>query len=268
MAKTFWRILFAVSLMIIFYYLLWTTTYVPPRKPQSLNRTLGFDHIYVVNLLWRLDRRERMETLGNALDLDFEFFSGVSKYDYRALKNYNFSMSIDQKACFASHYEIYRSIIKSGYRNALILEDDVDIELNITSVMSEIHHVLPQYWDLLYIGHCSKDNSKPLDKESTSAFKLYHSVSPYCTHAYAVSSTGARKLAELIVHPHRPIDLELARWIRKKKLISYSVSPSAIIQWKSKYNPSDIPRSGRTIGYRLKNSTLKSLGYKKNIIIN
>lgn len=39
--------------------------------------------------------------------------------------------NLGKVACYASHVEIYKEIVRRNYTNALILEDDVDTEIEL-----------------------------------------------------------------------------------------------------------------------------------------
>ncbi|RIB14070.1 glycosyltransferase family 25 protein [Gigaspora rosea] len=232
---------------------------------KSLNSTLGFDHIYVVNLETRPDRRIKMDAMINALNLKVEYFPAISKDNHKILDRFNNStyMNSTHKACYVSHYMIYSSIIYNRYDSALILEDDVDIELNITSIMTHIHSLLPSDWDLLYIGHCMGWEGyfdQPLF-DTSETFKLYPSKKPYCTHGYAVSAAGALKLIKLLAELYIPLDLQLISKIEEGVLKSYSVNPAAIIQTND--NPSDVSPGAEFLEHKtLIDSTLRSLGLR------
>ncbi|CAG8816814.1 23038_t:CDS:1, partial [Cetraspora pellucida] len=226
------------------------------------NRTLGFDHIYVIHLDYRTDRFERLKEISSYLGLDFDYFPAVSKYDEEFLRRFGTAnMDLSQKACFLSHYLVYKEIIDKGYNSALILEDDVDFELNITVIMNDILHDLPSSWETLYVGSCQELVGERVGKNS-SLHKLYMSVYPICTHAYAVSYSGVRKIVELIdpVTPCSTIDQCLKIEITDGRLSSYTVHPHPIVQWKADDNPTDIPISWETL-HSLYNSTLRFLGY-------
>ncbi|RHZ35632.1 glycosyltransferase family 25 protein [endosymbiont GvMRE of Glomus versiforme] len=229
--------------------------------------TLDFDHIYVINLPSRKDRREMMESLSKYLKLDFDFVDAVPKEDFETLNEYLSDLEPQYKACYISHYRLYGDILKRGYRSSLILEDDVDIELNITDIMNTYIPYLPKDWELFYIGQCGqKEHKNPLNNQ-TSPFKVYKSESPFCTHAYAVSFLGAQNLLNLLINIKSPIDLELVHYIKKGKISSFTLEPSAIVQWKSKDNPSDISPEQNQWTYPLKNSTLHFLGYHEIVWI-
>ncbi|CAG8611654.1 12063_t:CDS:1, partial [Racocetra fulgida] len=200
--------------------------------------------------------------MASYLGLDFDYFSAISKHDEYILSKYGSAdMDLSQKACYLSHYLIYKEIIDKGYNSALILEDDVDFELNITAIMTDIHHDLPPSWETLYIGSCFESMGEQVGK-SSSVHRLYKSVAPMCMHAYAVSYSGAQKLIELLdpVVPRGTVDYSLSVVIGEGKVSSYSVHPQPIVQRKSVDNPSDIPKS-QLLSFNLLNSTSRFLGH-------
>ncbi|CAG8551876.1 3627_t:CDS:1 [Dentiscutata erythropus] len=184
-----------------------------------------------------------MDKLAYYLDLDFDYYNAASIFDNNHFRKYGYGeLSADRRACYLSHYMIYKLIIDKGLNNALILEDGVDFETNITAIMTDIHRNLPDSWDTLYIGHCFEGMGKPVGNSSF-ANGLYESVNPGCKHAYAVSNSGARKLVEKLdpMKPQGAIDYAILARIMNKEITSYSVHPPPIIQWKSEDESSDIP---------------------------
>ncbi|CAG8837314.1 39955_t:CDS:1 [Gigaspora margarita] len=123
---------------------------------------------------------------------------------------------------------IYSSIIYNRYDSALILEDGVDMELNITSIMTNNHSLLPLDWDLLNIGHCiaGKDflinlyliHQKPLNYIHLKNH-IVHKVMPF-------QPAGALKLIKLHAKLYL---LQLISKIEEGVLKSYSVNPASII---------------------------------------
>ncbi|CAG8496892.1 6227_t:CDS:1 [Racocetra fulgida] len=202
-----------------------------------------------------------MEAIANQLNLDFEFFPAVSKYDRKELDKFNSGQLLtSMKACYVSHYKVYQSIIRNGYGNALILEDDVDIEMNIVNIMTDILLVLPADWEMLYLGHCGFEMYGE-GVGGSDKHKIYQSITPGCTHAYAVSYIGANKLLNELVNPQTAIDLEIIEKIQRGVIISYSFQPQVIVQWRSKDNPSDVSSGTPEHSYPLENSTLHFLGF-------
>ncbi|CAG8521222.1 14049_t:CDS:2 [Cetraspora pellucida] len=81
---------------------------------SQTNNTLGFNKIYFIKYQNEPDYQNIVETLTKMSD----------------------------KLC-------YESIINYGYGSVLILEDDIDIEIRITSIMVDIHRILPADWDIV-----------------------------------------------------------------------------------------------------------------------
>ncbi|CAG8721888.1 9713_t:CDS:1 [Dentiscutata erythropus] len=258
-------IFFMILCLINFYF---PTTLEKPlglKKSKSVNYTLGFDHIFAINLSYRLDRREDMQEIADFLGLDFDFFPAVSRFDRKFLNKYNLAgLSNAQKACYLSHYLIYKEIVKNGYKSALILEDDVDIEFEISRIVSDLSRDLPYDWDMFYISHYNYEEGEILAESGE--FKLIKSTNPINTHGYAVSDRGARKLIEdlNVNKPANPIDVELTSRVHSGFVRSYSIDRTTMIQWKTHDNPSDIPDSRPPFERQeLLNSTRRILGYKQ-----
>ncbi|CAG8443323.1 27575_t:CDS:1 [Dentiscutata erythropus] len=242
---------------------------------QNFNSTfLGFDHIYVINISSLPGTYERLKLIENKLNLNFEFFPAVSQFDNELLNEFNQSeLSSSQKAYYFSHYKIYQSIAQHKYESALILEDDIDFEHNITSIMTEIYQTLSADWEILYLGHCSdwERNSDMYLSEnnnnSPSTYKIFKSKRPYCTHAYAVSYAGALKLLQKLHNiTTNPIDLELVNIIKSNEISSYTIVPPVISRWRFDKSTDLYPGRNTSNLFSLKNSTLHSLGL--NYVLN
>ncbi|CAG8737909.1 5883_t:CDS:1, partial [Racocetra fulgida] len=183
-----------------------------------------------------------MKALGNHLGLDLDFFKAVNKFDDKALSRLNMSdLAAGPKACYLSHYSVFELIVKNGYENAVIFEDDVDMELNITDIMSEVHHNLPNNWDMLYLGHCHEKGDK-LFKTNLTVHVLHKSGYPKCAHGYAVSARGAKKLLEKlkIDNTTNKIDRDIPALIMSGEIISYSIYPRIVVQFKGVNDLSDV----------------------------
>ncbi|CAG8704618.1 9774_t:CDS:1, partial [Racocetra fulgida] len=220
----------------------------------------------------RADRRALMDELGQFHGLCFDYFKAVESDDMevnRLNQSWNLYGFPGIKACYLSHYHIYESIIKNGYSKSLILEDDVDMELDLFDIMSNIHLILPNDWEILYLGHCHEwiDDTKILVSGLSTNHKLHTAVHPQCTHAYAITASAAKKLLEILDIDHTyadaAIDVELADLILDKKFIAYGVHPQIITQWKAKDDMSDTVPEPDAVDkiYTLTNSTLEILGF-------
>ncbi|RIB08462.1 hypothetical protein C2G38_348456 [Gigaspora rosea] len=202
-------------------------------KPKCLNCTLGFDHIFLINLEYRIDRRRRTEALEKHLGLQFDYHKAVNKYDNIAISR--------------------------------VKEDDIDMELNIINILTDIYSHLPNDWDVFYVGHCGESWIE-MTVANINDFELRKTSNPLCTHGYAVSASGARKLVKKlkIDNPTVGIDFELLELIHSGNIISYSINPPIIIQFKTFNDLSDISPGQFAMRLPLFNSTLLHLGYERD----
>ncbi|KAF8174137.1 hypothetical protein K438DRAFT_1849467 [Mycena galopus ATCC 62051] len=178
-------------------------------------------------------------------------------------------LSRSRIACWHSHLSATQGASTHERDKAvLILEDDVDMEADIKERLSSIWSLLPSDWDIVFLGHCLSNEShylplgyvaEPLHNfdlpSSTSTTLLHPSHGPLCTHAYALSPTGAKRLLLHLMHPpfaySRAIDHALAWLVRSGRLNSFSVVPSVIVQRKvGKSNVMPIPGKGKGSGWR------------------
>ncbi|KAL1952376.1 hypothetical protein VTO73DRAFT_1525 [Trametes versicolor] len=90
------------------------------------------------------------------------------------------------------HSEGNQSSLRKPDDAFLILEDDVDMEQDISERLRAVWNVLPAGWDIVFLGHCwSNESHHPAlvepDALSSSAppVALHPSFAPKCTHAYA-----------------------------------------------------------------------------------
>lgn len=184
-------------------------------EPQSQLEPLeGIDKIFVITLKNRPDRRAHMERMISFHNLDVEWWPAETPDSYM-VKMYLDSIRINDglrnhtkhsliMSCYASHVSVYMEIIRRGYKNVLILEDDVDIDLEFRKMWTRRYKAMRnQAWDLLLLGYCTA-MKKPL----LNGWGLPHWIA--CTHSYVISHDFAKNFLSTNEHAHKPIDLELA----------------------------------------------------------
>ncbi|XP_030371927.1 glycosyltransferase 25 family member [Scaptodrosophila lebanonensis] len=175
-------------------------------KPEKTKLTL--DHIYMINLERRPERRQKMENLFAELALDVEHFSAVDGKALNAdivkdmgitiLPGYedpyhHRAMTMGEIGCFLSHYKIWQKIVELEQKEVLILEDDIRFEpylrSNAVRVLEQARSVVE--YDLIYFGRKRlKENEARVDR----ADNLVHAGYSYWTLGYVISLQGARKL--------------------------------------------------------------------------
>lgn len=152
-------------------------------------------------------------------------------------------------AVWNSHISLLRairaqsSVASSGRSDAgiaaLILEDDVSAEYDLVHRLDSIWAFVPTGWDIVFLGHCWSDETffPPLPSSPITSTRIHPSHAPKCTHAYAVSTKGARKLLHHLLYPpfaySRALDQAMAWLVQSKRLKGYSLVPSVVVQSKS-----------------------------------
>ncbi|KAJ1656164.1 hypothetical protein IWQ61_004221 [Dispira simplex] len=232
-----------------------TTLQSPPPKEPSENQTPFarethnrevFGQIYVVNLAKRTDRKDSMITLLRFLDLPGLFTSAVTPDDLAFVPKSaeEHGVGKDQLACWRSHMNIYQDVVRRNLPRALILEDDIDLELNVTDIVETKLQHIPLDWDIFYLGHCSvgKYYGEMWDKEH--GIRLLNGG--WCTHAYMVTQRGAQRLLNLLAKPTAALDQMLAELGEKQTLLPYAAEPQVVAQLRREDDPSDISSSGHS----------------------
>ena len=172
-------------------------------------------------------------------------------------------------ACWHSHLSVIHDIANNALLPSgvtIILEDDVDMEKDIQKQLAYLWPTLPADWDIVFLGsfffsssspfqtlcdlgHCWSDEAGnglvspqiPIghtinNKSSFNHSRLYIARKPKCTHAYALSRTGARRLLLHLRYPpfaySRAIDQAISWLVESGRLKGFSIVPSLVIQRK------------------------------------
>lgn len=177
------------------------------RKP--VKNKLSLDHIYMINLKRRPERRAKMEELFEELGIEAEYFEAVDgkeltterlqEMGVRFLPGYedpyhHRAMTMGEIGCFLSHYRIWVTMVRKELKEVLILEDDIRFEpyfrQNAVRVLNQARSVVE--YDLIYFGRKRlKEESEP---GVTNADNLVHAGYSYWTLGYVLSLQGALKL--------------------------------------------------------------------------
>ncbi|KAF5289156.1 hypothetical protein FQR65_LT02046 [Abscondita terminalis] len=217
-----------------------------PRKD-----TLGFDKIFMINLLRRNDRRRRMNFCFDELGLEVTTIDAVDGklLDVKDLEGITFMpdyadpyhkrpMTLGEVGCFLSHYNIWKEVVENGYEIVFVMEDDVRFEpffrAKVERVLDELAVI--GEWDLVYFGRKRlQDQDEPFLQGSEMLVKVGYS---YWTLGYILTLQGAKKLLSaqpltklLPVDEYLPILFDKHpndQWKRhypKRDLIAFSSAP-------------------------------------------
>lgn len=138
----------------------------------------------------------------------------------KELADAEFTYFSDQKltfgelGCFMSHRAIYADIVKKGYSNVIVFEDDVKIlSERFKDDVCRILKNIPENTDLVFLDlHIERNSIKYfLDRifsfNKNFIFKIRYSSNISGTHAYIVTNKGARKLLRRTSFSNIPIDI-------------------------------------------------------------
>ncbi|KAJ2859141.1 hypothetical protein GGI22_003083 [Coemansia erecta] len=172
---------------------------VLPNYGPSETARLGCDHVYVIHNVGHPDRLARMVRLLQLLRISAEFVP-VMQPPEPLLRAHMSSLhradvpSLENIIEWHTRHRIYRDMAEQGYRSALILDDSVDMELNIKTIMRAIHRHIPADWDMLFPGHCGAFEGTQPRPTPDALPSLRLANMPICLHAHAISRKGLIRL--------------------------------------------------------------------------
>lgn len=222
-----------------------------------------FDRIVVVSVPRFTDRHKRVAE--NLKGLQYDFFWGADKMNLDGemlTNNYNEikakklqrqgkALNFGEIACALTHRMVYEETIKKGWNKVLILEDDVVPLYDQLDQLKESLNELPANWELVYLGYLKHEIVTPALKRKRFfyqvisllglmkwSFKMVSNLLPKaysrhlkkagfhdCTHAYAITLEGAKKLlAAQTPVVYRADDL-LSATIMKGELNAFITEP-------------------------------------------
>ena len=193
-----------------------------------------FDKIFIVSVPRFADRHQRVQERLQGLDVDFFWGADKLELDLDKAKQdgtYDEAqtkkqqrqgkpLSAGELACSLSHKMLYEAMVANGWKKILILEDDVwPLYTNLT-LLPETLNELPAGWELVYLGYLKHEQVTTRLKLKQFFYKLVSRLGlmkwnytmmnnllprPYsahlkkagfhdCTHAYAITLDGAKKL--------------------------------------------------------------------------
>ncbi|RKP34088.1 hypothetical protein BJ085DRAFT_30438 [Dimargaris cristalligena] len=238
--------------------------------PATLPTTrLGFDKVFLINLERRTDHLARMRQLADFMHLNMTVFPATDKLtlDRSKFPPGSEGMGDSYLACWDSHMRVYQEVVDNpAIETALILEDDIDFDWNIEAKVARARAAIgDRPWDAFFIGHCGSSVGNLLYAVDLKA-NLYRGDTSACTHGYAVSKQGARKLLKGISPPNHPIDVMIIEMEERHEIDIYSIRPSLIRQVHFRGDRSDINSDGGfSTGGREVKQSVEEMMYKMRL---
>ncbi len=193
-----------------------------------------FDKVLVLTVPRFLERQEKVKQRLEGISFEFfygtdkndltnENISRNYYYDKKnslAIRQYFPPLNTGEIACSLSHRNIYQAMIDNNWKRVLVLEDDVVPDQNQLSLIQSCLQELPPDWELFYLGYLKNDKltfgtrlkqnwyqlmaALGLSRMPAGMIKnmlpghfsssLWKAGFHDCTHAYAISLSGAKKL--------------------------------------------------------------------------
>jgi GR25 family glycosyltransferase involved in LPS biosynthesis len=174
-----------------------------------------FDKIYYINLSRRPDRNNNITEIINKLQLD-NITTRVPAIDGKQLnldkmpkkiitaKGIEDAKNTKQKVyapltygaigCALSHRTVWQMIVENKLKNALILEDDINIDKNFEKKLKNYKNHLPTDYDMVFLGYHRTSINHGV-KNINSIYMKCNRI--YGLFGYIVSNKGAHKLLNL-----------------------------------------------------------------------
>jgi GR25 family glycosyltransferase involved in LPS biosynthesis len=156
-----------------------------------------FDKVYYLNLERRPDRnRECIEELSK-FNIEFERFEAIDS------KKLNLPTWM---GCLLSNLEMIKMAKEKGFKNILILEDDVVFDENFEELFEIYVKQIPDNWDMLYLsGNHNEHSGYKVNKISENVIKCYLT---YSTHSFAIKFTVYDMIIDYLSNNQtKPVDV-------------------------------------------------------------
>jgi phosphorylcholine metabolism protein LicD len=202
-----------------------------------------FEYAWVINLKRRPDRLKqsvnRLKKIGitpkiyTALDAKSEYVIS----DYKNIKHPH--ISLGEYACYLSHKTLWEYIYSLNIPYAIIFEDDIILEDNITKndIINRIKG--SKGFNILFLGHCFSNISNFRDPLTLVGTGL-------CLNAYIISRSAIQKLLEENKYDYLyPVDFKTKKFCQKElcylsNTLSSKYYGDGIIKQENHYTNSDI----------------------------
>ena len=144
-----------------------------------------FDHIVVVNLPERVDRRRESEA-------ELQLVGGERATFFAAVRpaTPGFFRTIGEHGCFLSHVAVLKNALAA--RNILVMEDDVMFARSLHERAASLAD-LPADWDVIYVGHNQLPEVR-VELPGGSLVAVDRHVEFVGTHCYAVNGPVVSRL--------------------------------------------------------------------------
>lgn len=160
--------------------------------------------IFIVNLKRSVERRNKIASQLDALNLDYEFVEAVDgtlmTADERAAASatINYAFLPGEIGCALSHQKIYQKIVDSNIEAAMILEDDIIFTREASDVLEKIKPASHRP-EVILFSRANSYLSSPVS-HLTHKHTLHKTLQATTTHSYVINHKAAQSLLKNL-HP-------------------------------------------------------------------
>ena len=187
-----------------------------------------FSSIHYINLDKRTDRREYSEKTFKKLKIKAKRFSAIKGKKGKEARI----------ACKNSHLSIIKESSKNKENNVLILEDDCLFVNGFEKYLTIFREI--KSWDMIFLGHCFSSKKDKIQDNLFTMNKIF------CTHAYAVNSTGYNKLIKHLENSQQAID-HIYNSLLNSDMKIYAICPSLVSQAPNKSDIGEGPNNSNNL---------------------
>ena len=232
-------------------------------KEYSTEFSIDDVKIFVINLDKSIDRWNRLNPLLKDLGIEHERISGVlgaalpdsEKQTLVDHDQYNNFMSIKADngtiGCYMSHIKVWKEFLKSGYKYAIVMEDDINFTPGeLKTVIDDLKNT-DRDWDIVSLNLAHDGWPVFVDEIGNTGKNLVrYRRRVSLTGCYMLTRSGAVKLLKKALPIKMPVDYYFVRsW--ELGTVFYGLEPrmvfqvdpeSEIVSQKSKVNRNSIPQ--------------------------
>jgi GR25 family glycosyltransferase involved in LPS biosynthesis len=137
------------------------------------------------------------------------------------------SLSMAEISLVLKHRFIYEDVIKNGYQNVVVFEDDIILVDDFIEKMDSYMQQLPKDYDFLWIGTCCGLKHQP-QINGLNVYRNQHGSR--CTHAYVISNKACETILGRFADAYQPIDWILNSAIRDLNMNNFWAEPALSTQ--------------------------------------
>ncbi|RZK49212.1 MAG: glycosyltransferase family 25 protein [Pedobacter sp.] len=168
---------------------------------EKMNFLTKLDQIYIINLKRRPDRLKLFYEYNSHILEGLNNIKVIEAVDGNEIKDANWEFEIGALGCLKSHYNVIKDAKAKGFKDILILEDDISFTSDALIRLEKGYNELPENWEFLYLY---ANHLKSPIPHSESLERISCALS---TAAYMINHKSYDLLIEIIERESKQIDV-------------------------------------------------------------